>query len=193
MPCVHYQFSSQLRRDTVTFSGLHISVGNLKREIMGRQKLKAANCDLRVTNAETGEEYTDANALIPKNSSVVVRRVPVRGVKTTSKTPVITRTEPASGTSRAIEDSSAAIPLAQLIKTGSLAEANASEEDKIRAMMTQSCCQYDPVNYVKKPLATPPPSYVCFRCGKPGHYIKNCPTNGLNPLYMRKGEHEKSA
>ncbi|XP_074765243.1 E3 ubiquitin-protein ligase RBBP6-like [Athene noctua] len=116
MPCVHYQFSSQLRRDTVTFSGLHISLGNLKREIMGRQKLKAANCDLRVTNAETGEEYTDANALIPKNSSVVVRRVPVRGVKTTSKTPVITRTEPASGTSRAIEDSSAAIPLAQLIK-----------------------------------------------------------------------------
>ncbi|XP_074768556.1 E3 ubiquitin-protein ligase RBBP6-like [Athene noctua] len=116
MPCVHYQFFSQLRRDTVTFSGLHISVGNLKREIMGRQKLKAANCDLRVTNAETGEEYTDANALIPKNSSVIVRRVPVRGVKTTSKTPVITRTEPASETSRAIEDSSAAIPLAQLIK-----------------------------------------------------------------------------
>ncbi|XP_026723112.1 E3 ubiquitin-protein ligase RBBP6-like [Athene cunicularia] len=102
MPCVHFQFSSQLRRDTVTFSGLHISLGDLKHEIMGRQKLKAANCDLRVTNAETREEYTDDSALIPKNSSVIVRRVPARGVKTTSKTQALTRTEPASGTSKAV-------------------------------------------------------------------------------------------
>ncbi|XP_026722905.1 E3 ubiquitin-protein ligase RBBP6-like isoform X2 [Athene cunicularia] len=36
----------------------------------------------------------------------------------------------------------------------------------------------NPFSYAKKPLATPPPSYICFRCGKPGHYIKNCPTNG---------------
>ncbi|XP_074767122.1 E3 ubiquitin-protein ligase RBBP6-like [Athene noctua] len=102
MPCVHFQSFSQLRRDTVTFSGLHISLGDLKRKIMGRQKLKAANCDLRVSNAETREEYTDDSALMPKNSSVIVRRVPARGVKTTSKTQVITRTEPASGTSKAV-------------------------------------------------------------------------------------------
>ena len=24
----------------------------------------------------------------------------------------------------------------------------------------------------------PPPSYTCFRCGTPGHFIQNCPTNG---------------
>uniref|UniRef100_A0A8C3JY11 RBBP6 ligase n=1 Tax=Calidris pygmaea TaxID=425635 RepID=A0A8C3JY11_9CHAR len=77
-----------------------------------------------------------------------------------------------------IDDSSAPLSLAQLIETNNLAAANASEEDKIKAMMIQSCCQYDPVNYMKKPLGPPPPSYVCFRCGKPGHYIKNCPTNG---------------
>ena len=34
-------------------------------------------------------EYTDDNALIPKNSSVIVRRVPVGGVKATSKTYVL--------------------------------------------------------------------------------------------------------
>ncbi|CAM9154114.1 unnamed protein product [Bubo scandiacus] len=145
MPCVHYRFSSLLQYDTVTFSGLHISLGDLKRHIMGRQKLKVTNCELQISNAQTGEEYTDDNTLIPKNSSVIVRRVPVRGVKTTSKTRVITRTEPASGTPKAIEDSSAPTPLAQLIKTSNLAEANASEEDKIRAMMIQSCRQYDPI------------------------------------------------
>ena len=31
-------------------------------------------------------EYTDDNALIPKNSWVIVRRIPAGGVKATSKT-----------------------------------------------------------------------------------------------------------
>ena len=31
-------------------------------------------------------EYTDDNALIPKNTSVIVRRLPAGGVKATSKT-----------------------------------------------------------------------------------------------------------
>ncbi|NXJ58035.1 RBBP6 ligase, partial [Spizaetus tyrannus] len=63
-------------------------------------------------------------------------------------------------------------------QTANLAEANASEEDKIKAMMIQSSREYDPINYMKKPLGPPPSSYNCHRCGKPGHYIKNCPTNG---------------
>ncbi|XP_059688113.1 E3 ubiquitin-protein ligase RBBP6-like [Gavia stellata] len=102
MSCVHYKFFSKLSYDTVTFGGLHISLCDLKRRIMGREKLKAANCDLQITNAQTKEEYTDDHALIPKNSS-----------------------------------------------TTNLAEANASEEDKIKAMMMQSCCGYDPTRLKK--------------------------------------------
>ena len=55
MPCVHYKFSSLLHYDTVTFSGLNITLGDLKRQIMGRQKLKVANCELQIMNAQTRE------------------------------------------------------------------------------------------------------------------------------------------
>lgn len=34
-------------------------------------------------------------------------------------------------------------------------------------------------SYMKKPLGPPPPSYTCFRCGRPGHYIRQCPTYGV--------------
>ncbi|NXS67687.1 RBBP6 ligase, partial [Pandion haliaetus] len=63
-------------------------------------------------------------------------------------------------------------------QTANLAEANASEEEKIKAMMIQSCREYDLINYMKKPLGPPLPSYTCFCCGKLGHDIKNCLTNG---------------
>ncbi|XP_009472344.1 PREDICTED: E3 ubiquitin-protein ligase RBBP6-like, partial [Nipponia nippon] len=55
MSCIHYKFSSKLTYDTVTFNGLHISLGDLKRQIMGREKLKAANCNLQITNTQTKE------------------------------------------------------------------------------------------------------------------------------------------
>ncbi|KAM9260146.1 LOW QUALITY PROTEIN: E3 ubiquitin-protein ligase RBBP6-like, partial [Morus bassanus] len=181
MSCVHYKFSSKLNYDTVTFSGLHIALRDLKRQIMGREKLKAASCDLQVTNAQSKEEYTDENALIPKNSSVIVRRIPVGGVKAASRTSVTSRAEPVSGTPKAVCKNTVSHFFYTLHfilnNTADLAEANASEEDKIKAMMVQSCCEYGPINYMKKPLGPPPPSYTCFRCGKPGHYIKNCPTN----------------
>ncbi|XP_074428243.1 E3 ubiquitin-protein ligase RBBP6-like [Larus michahellis] len=92
--------------------------------------------------------------------------------------PVTARISVVVNTFISIDDSPAPLSLAQLVKTDNLAEANASEEDKIKAMMIQSCREYDPINYVTKPWDTPPPSYICFCCGKPGHYIKNCPTNG---------------
>lgn len=66
-------------------------------------------------------------------------------------------------------------------QTADLANSTASEDDKIKAMMSQSSQEYDPSKYVKSRSMTGPlpPNYTCFRCGKSGHWIKNCPTNNI--------------
>ncbi|KAM6032627.1 uncharacterized protein LJ206_002251 isoform 2-T2 [Theristicus caerulescens] len=55
MSCIHYKFFSKLDYDIVTFKGLHIALRDLKRQIMAREKLKAANCDLQISNAQSKE------------------------------------------------------------------------------------------------------------------------------------------
>ncbi|XP_038141234.1 E3 ubiquitin-protein ligase RBBP6-like [Cyprinodon tularosa] len=195
MSCVHYKFSSKLDYNTVTFDGLHITLSELKKQIMARERLKATDCDLQITNAQTREEYTDDEAHIPKHSSVIVRRTPIGGVKPAGRTFIVDRSETAGVGSSIPTDSSPSLTVAQLAKTPNLVDANASEEDKIRAMMTQSNHEYDPSNYSKKAVGPPPPYYTCYRCHKSGHYIRHCPllmmqdksVEGPKPVRISKG------
>lgn len=54
MSCIHYKFKSSLDYDSVTFDGLHISLGDLKKAIIQHKKLgKNAEFDLQITNAQT--------------------------------------------------------------------------------------------------------------------------------------------
>uniref|UniRef100_A0A672F5V5 DWNN domain-containing protein n=1 Tax=Salarias fasciatus TaxID=181472 RepID=A0A672F5V5_SALFA len=55
MAHVHYKFSSKLSYDTLVFDGPHTTLSELKREIMCKEKLRAGNCDLHITNAQTKE------------------------------------------------------------------------------------------------------------------------------------------
>lgn len=46
--------------------------------------------------------------------------------------------------------------------------------------MTQSTQDYDQSKFLKTRVmmnGPVPANYVCYRCGKGGHYIKQCPTN----------------
>ncbi|XP_014330696.1 E3 ubiquitin-protein ligase RBBP6-like [Xiphophorus maculatus] len=103
MSCVHYKFSSKLDYNTVTFDGLHITLSELKKQIMARERLKATDCDLQITNAQTREEYTDDEVHIPKHSSVIVRRTPIGGVKPAGRTFIVDRSDTAVvGSSRPV-------------------------------------------------------------------------------------------
>lgn len=173
---VHYKFKSSLDFDTVTFDGLHISVADLKKSIMQQKKIgKSADFDLQITNAQTKEVYDDDETLVPKNTSVIVARVPV--LSTSKK--VWERGDIQVSTQDI--DPGSHVRFDKLAKTADLANAIASEDEKIKAMMTQSSQEYDVSKYVKSRSMTGPlpPNYTCYRCGKPGHWIKNCPTNNL--------------
>ncbi|XP_016974774.1 E3 ubiquitin-protein ligase RBBP6 isoform X2 [Drosophila rhopaloa] len=165
---VHYKFKSTLNFDTITFDGLHISVGDLKREIVQQKRLgKIIDFDLQITNAQSKEEYKDDGVLIPKNTTLIISRIPIAHPTKKGWEP------PAS------ENAFATAPTKQDNFNMDLSKMQGSEEDKIQAMMMQSTVDYDPKTYHRikgqSQVGEVPASYRCNKCKKSGHWIKNCP------------------
>ncbi|XP_058764496.1 E3 ubiquitin ligase PQT3-like [Vicia villosa] len=74
---VYYKFKSARDYDSIPMDGPFISVGTLKEKIFESKHLgRGTDFDLLVTNAQTNEEYLDEETLVPKNTSVLIRRVP---------------------------------------------------------------------------------------------------------------------
>ncbi|XP_050942425.1 E3 ubiquitin ligase PARAQUAT TOLERANCE 3-like isoform X1 [Cucumis melo] len=87
---VYYKFKSARDYDSIAMDGPFISVGTLKEKIFESKHLgRGTDFDLVVTNAQTNEEYLDEAMLIPKNTSVLIRRVPGR-----PRLPIVTKQEP---------------------------------------------------------------------------------------------------
>ncbi|KAI0741590.1 DWNN domain-containing protein [Daedaleopsis nitida] len=75
---VFYKFRSQRDESRVTFDGTGISVFDLKKEIILANNLGKANDFDLVVQGSSGEEYKDDSQVIPRSSSVIIRRVPAR-------------------------------------------------------------------------------------------------------------------
>lgn len=92
---VYYKFKSAKDYDSISMDGHFISVANLKEKIFESKHLgRGTDFDLVVTNAQTNEEYLDEGMLIPKNTSVLIRRVPGRPRMPIVTAPVIDQDEP---------------------------------------------------------------------------------------------------
>ncbi|KAJ1894471.1 Retinoblastoma-binding protein [Kickxella alabastrina] len=81
MSQIQYKFRSAKDYSSIVFDGLSTSVLDLKQEIMREQKLEPEEFELVITNEQTGEDYKDDMALVPKNTMVLVRRMPYTGPK----------------------------------------------------------------------------------------------------------------
>jgi len=74
---VFYKFKSQREESKVSFDGTGISVFDLKKEILLSNNLgKASDFDLVVLDGSSGEEFKDDSHVIPRSTSVVVKRMP---------------------------------------------------------------------------------------------------------------------
>lgn len=92
---VYYKFKSAKDYDSVAIDGHFITVANLKEKIFESKHLgRGTDFDLLVTNAQTNEEYLDEAMLIPKNTSVLIRRVPGRPRMPIVTEPVIEQDKP---------------------------------------------------------------------------------------------------
>ncbi|CAN8231667.1 unnamed protein product [Cochlearia groenlandica] len=87
---IYYKFKSARDYDTISMDGPFVSVGFLKEKIYQTKHLGSGkDLDIVISNAQTNEEYLDEAMLIPKNTSVLIRRVPGR-----PRIRIITQQEP---------------------------------------------------------------------------------------------------
>ncbi|GMR52983.1 hypothetical protein PMAYCL1PPCAC_23178, partial [Pristionchus mayeri] len=170
---IHYKFRATLDYKLLEFEGLSISVADCKREICAKENIKAESFDLLLQNSHTKRNYT-AEELIPRNSSIIVQRVPRENAE---KLPKIQ-----SATSGMVGKSASTQPAPSAGVTGHVdAETfdSLTEEERLAHIKDVSASKYTPNNYQKRTnqimSGPPPPTYTCNRCYQPGHWYKNCP------------------
>lgn len=99
MSCIHFKFKSSLEYDKFTFDGLQVSVAELKEGIMRQKKIGASNVfKLKIIDAQSKKEYENDSEVLPRNTSVIVHRVPIPNAaklpKTQHKDPTLAPTQP---------------------------------------------------------------------------------------------------
>ncbi|KAI1979336.1 Protein mpe1 [Ophidiomyces ophidiicola] len=193
---VHFKFKSQREPSRVSFDGTGISVFELKREIINQNQLgDGSDFDLAIYHEDTGEEYNDDTAIIPRSTSIIARRLPAsrpgKGAAAryiSGKMPVTARPSirvDLNGMNRPGNNPCASIPDLDIVQ---------SEEEKIRAVLNFQESQWKeqqedmatatPISSSRNralntnaPDHPPPPGYLCYRCREKGHWIQACPTN----------------
>lgn len=135
-------------------------------------------------------EYHDNSKIYP-NTSVLVSRVPVaRGNVQAPKsiTSKITKST-IPGLSTGIPGLEGKDSFGDDIFSGVKAPPKQTEEDRLTALINSTNTEYaldKPLNAQRTSGKVPPSQYVCHRCGKSGHFIQDCPTNGDPNFNIKK-------
>ncbi|XP_045126566.1 E3 ubiquitin-protein ligase RBBP6-like [Portunus trituberculatus] len=183
---VHYKFKSAVEYDTLPVDGVSISLEDLKEAIIQQKRLgRGQPYDLQITNAETKEVYTNEKTLIPKNSSLIVARVPTDPMQMKKpwdgkESTALLLSIPSNLMNT--EDAAEAAKVDRKIQElTDLTRMDGSEDDKINAMVAQSTMAYHPSKYAKirvsKMMGSVPLDYKCYKCHQSGHWVNMCPLN----------------
>ncbi|MCJ1352378.1 MAG: hypothetical protein MMC33_002362 [Icmadophila ericetorum] len=205
---VFFRFKSQKEPSRVIFDGTGISVFELKREIITTSRLgDGTDFELVIASEETGQEYDDDTAIVPRSTTVIAKRLPAlkpgkggAARYVSGKMPVNAKNSHRSeiqsskpGSKNHTTNNTAATPNLADLKT---------EEERMTAVLKLGADQWQqqqqemahavsvpthrngpmkgkPVNVPDRP---PPPQYTCYRCMQKGHWIQVCPTNN-DPAY----------
>lgn len=74
--CIYYRFKSYKDFSTITFEGGGLSLWELKYEIVSQRKMNSKDFDLLFYDEETNEQLVDEYIQIPRNSHIIVQRIP---------------------------------------------------------------------------------------------------------------------
>lgn len=81
---IRYKFASANYFDTIHCEGLSMPLWELRDEIIAAKRLgRLIDCDIHLFDEQTKEEYLDDNYCVPRNSLVIVKRLP-KSINTTS-------------------------------------------------------------------------------------------------------------
>ncbi|TVU45829.1 hypothetical protein EJB05_05332 [Eragrostis curvula] len=191
MGVVYYKYKSEKDVYSMPLAYSFISVSELKQLILtsdrhgrGRTRGRGPREGIAISNAQTGEEYADENAMIPQNTTVLVRRSAgqlsenivlessrkvIEGCSVPSNKSVVTDSSSKSLSSTEVQDEDAAITA--VIDAAELKlEDHQSKKGHAGGRFTSGN------RYGHGPLEgeTPPPGYICRSCGVPGHFIQHC-------------------
>ncbi|GJD08191.1 Uncharacterized RING finger protein [Galdieria sulphuraria] len=175
---------------TLSFEGDFLKVSDLKLLVVEKRKLNYGDgFDLVITDAQTNEEYTDESTLIPKNTSVVIKRVPGQKPGGILSQQTLARRNERYAEKDLVKNSGADSLLGDKAKRAAVTGKEQprevegeGEDERISSVVDSSS-----VTFTQRPRFNqhnpvfdrpPPPNYRCHRCGKPGHWIHHCPTNG---------------
>ncbi|PNS16039.1 hypothetical protein CAC42_4440 [Sphaceloma murrayae] len=206
---VFFKFKSQKEAQRITFDGPGISVFELKRDIISASRLgDGTEFDFAIYNADSNEEYDDDTTIVPKGMTVIARRLPATKPGAGRAARYVSGKMPVMAKNHHRLESSKGGGMVKGMTTSTIAlDSNASEEDRIAAMLNQGSEQWEQqqqqmanqkaihrTGYVK-PQAVPdkplPSSYICHRCGEKGHWISACPTNN-DPSFDNRPKFKKT-
>ncbi len=78
---IHIKFKSELTFKGLRLLGPHLSVSELIDRISAYERIDTSKTALELSNYCTNRVYTDPDELIPKNTSVIIKRLPLESRK----------------------------------------------------------------------------------------------------------------